>query len=709
MSHFPFESFVILPDLSRVASGEEQRGARSFCRDPWILTTEILYNVYGVPLKYGSGYVVEKFDNVLPKDFQDRYYACLGLKNRKATREDWVASLSDCLPTASLLELFSCLKGKFVIGSTIPPLFKEVLNVLDIPWIDIVLHPVRYLENLMHSFSSNVPEIATLLEKESIKPYYLEAAAANETARYVINIQHADFWLPQNTALIVGRNNAIPGSDANGREFSFISEEEKLIGLLKQYQRVFSVANISPEETKLFKRSGVICLPDPRHGKFRNHYMLLAHPSVKKVIGRSKEDGYEAALFGKTYEQWACPAPKQATAWPIYEKPFTAAFWHAVVAAFAQPRVEAPAQDAQWPIPKLRFAFRGEGDFDDCTSFGHAMAIGTLEKNVKAVQRAIIEMPQMEEWLTRHNKEQAPASTQRVTHIIAGKTSDHAIFCAGDDRVVVQAIVTLCSFRKNGAGNDLFYITNTEALSDESRNLLSQFNITPLHTRYADKFAIQYCATTPSAYNQFAGPVLLAERGYRYSIGVQTDVLCLRHFDAAKVFATSNMIALTYNNLAFNRAGTYKNPSEAVELYTIDESLFDSIRLVPAVIFFKNDQYVKYSVQDKLLEVYSALDKQKILQEEETVVNILLSQNPSWLTFLEQEYNCHTTYYFGENIPYCLHFAWIDSKPWRKLSAEKNMASPMPYYCKKLWHEAAQKILGTALYEQQMQRIMYYE
>ena len=169
------------------------------------------------------------------------------------------------------------------------------------------------------------------------------------------------------------------------------------------------------------------------------------------------------------------------------------------------------------------------------------------------------------------------------------------------------------------------------------------------------------------------------------------------------------MIALTYNNLAFNRAGTYKNPSEAVELYTIDESLFDSIRLVPAVIFFKNDQYVKCSVQDKLLEVYSALDKQKILQEEETVVNILLSQNPSWLTFLEQEYNCHTTYYFGENIPYCLHFAWIDSKPWRKLSAEKNMASPMPYYCKKLWHEAAQKILGTALYEQQMQRIMYHE
>ena len=82
MSHFSFESFVILPDLSRVASGEEQRGARSFRRDPWVLTAEILHNVYGVPIKYGTGFTVEKFENVLPNDFQDRYYACLGLEGR---------------------------------------------------------------------------------------------------------------------------------------------------------------------------------------------------------------------------------------------------------------------------------------------------------------------------------------------------------------------------------------------------------------------------------------------------------------------------------------------------------------------------------------------------------------------------------------------------------------------------------------------------
>ena len=143
MSHFSFESFVILPDLSRVASGEEQRGARSFRRDPWVLTAEILHNVYGVPLKYGTGFAVEKFENVLPTDFQDRYYACLGLENRKATREDWVASLGDCPPAPQLVELFSCFKGKFVIGSALPPRFKNALNALDIPWIDIVLHSVR--------------------------------------------------------------------------------------------------------------------------------------------------------------------------------------------------------------------------------------------------------------------------------------------------------------------------------------------------------------------------------------------------------------------------------------------------------------------------------------------------------------------------------------------------------------------------------------
>lgn len=709
MSLFTFESFVILPDLSRIASDQEQRRARSFRRDPWVLEAEILHNIYGVPLKYGSGYAVESFESVLPKDFQDRYYACLGLTDRKATHEDWIASLCNCPPPASLIELFSCLKGKFVICSAMPPCFKAVFNALNIPWLDIVLHSVRYLENLMHSFSSNVPEIHAFLEKESIKPYYLEAAAAHETARYVINTQHADFWLPENTALIVGRNNPIPSCDANGKEFSFISAKEKLIGLLGQYQRVFSVADISQEETTLFKSLGVVCLPDPRYVKFRNHYMLLTHPSVKRVIGRSEEDGYEAVLFGKTYEQWACPASRQNTTWPIYEKPFTAGFWHALVASFAQPLVGAPAQDVQWPIPKLRLALRGEGDFDDSTSFKHAATIGSLQGELKAIQRTILEKHIFEKKLPLYKHESAIAFRRLKIRVDAGETNECAIFCAGDDRVVIQAIVTLCSFRKNGIGNELFYITDTTSLSEESKKLLSYFDIIPIHTCYAKKFSIQYCATAPSAYNQFIGPSLLSALGYKHSIGVQTDVLCLRYFDAKNIFNKSSIIALSYNNVIGKRAGTYQNPSEIVDKYAIQGGILDTIRLVPAVIFFKNHQYVNHDIEKKISSIYTELDKNKILQEEETIINILLSRHPSWLTFLEKEYNCHTTYNFGNDVPYCLHFAWIDSKPWRILSDEKILASPMPHYCKELWHEAAQEILGSVLYDKYIPLIMQKE
>ncbi|MDR2050483.1 MAG: hypothetical protein LBQ63_01745 [Deltaproteobacteria bacterium] len=706
---FAFESFVLVPDLSRIASRRErEKNIRS--RMPWLLAAELLYHFYRTPISQGTGYAVALYPEAAPPDFQRRYFSCLGLEGRPPTREDWLASLRG-EPTEPLGDLFAaCFSGRCVLGAALPPLFKKTLNVLNIPWIDIAPHPVRYLDNLLHAFSTNVPAVDALFERESLSSHYFEAAAAHEMARYAINVQHCDFWLPGPSALIVEPANDLPSFDAGEKEFFFTSAAGRLREACREYRRVFCasaltwergrLSSLTGEEEKLLDSLGVIRLPDPRYEQFRNHYMLLAHPAVSRVIGRTEGDILEARLFGRECESLAHSPPGAAPARPIYETPFTSAFWHRVVAAFAAPKASAPPEDMRWPVPKLRLVMRDRGGFDDSLSLQQAVQTGELKREVRELQRFCHVQRIFTEQLPKFRKESAVAAGRLAAASSEGKEqASCAVFCAGDNAVTAQAVVALCSFRKNGVCGDLFYVTDVEALSEENRRLLALFDITPLHTRYADNFAISYLPTTPSAYNQFAGPGLLAARDYRHSLGVQADVLCIRYFDPRAVFAKTNVIAATHNNLTEKRASTYARPDELVNNYGSDGDILDTMRINPGVLFFHNVNCADNNIENKLVDIYNAISRENILLEEETVFNILMSLNPAYLTIIDPEYNCLTLHNFGNMLPYCLHFAWIYDKPWHILEYGKSIKYPTADYCKKMWHDAARDILGDTLYE----------
>lgn len=94
-------------------------------------------------------------------DAPDRFFDTPALYHRLGmdiSPENW-ARLA-CSPTAppALVEaLDAALGDALVIGYELPPVMLDALRQLDRPYVDVVLHPWRFLPDLVFALHSNVP------------------------------------------------------------------------------------------------------------------------------------------------------------------------------------------------------------------------------------------------------------------------------------------------------------------------------------------------------------------------------------------------------------------------------------------------------------------------------------------------------------------------------------------------------------------------
>lgn len=83
------------------------------------------------------------------------------------TFSDW-AKLFET-PTDNLTQLLQNeFHGSLVIGYELPLSMKKIFNKIEVPYVDIMLHPIRFMDDIFFCFNSNVTEI-----KEKIIPYEL--------------------------------------------------------------------------------------------------------------------------------------------------------------------------------------------------------------------------------------------------------------------------------------------------------------------------------------------------------------------------------------------------------------------------------------------------------------------------------------------------------------------------------------------------------
>ncbi|MCL4747062.1 MAG: hypothetical protein KJZ83_16835 [Burkholderiaceae bacterium] len=227
----------------------------------------------------------------------ERFYRTL---RRPTSIESWAAvHYSTELPGEAEAMIVEAFEGSLVIGYELPPCVVSALHRNGIAVIDMVVTPLRFLDDILIALRSTVPAVQDRIEK-----YRFDDSLAHQQAGLLrAKMAWSPFEpIPRDTALIVGQ----VGADSalihreKGRLLSFADYVEELFDVAARHESVLYKPH--PYEVQYGESASVIA----RFKSFRrtdaNFYQLLSQPGLGAVYAISSGCVSEAPYFGKSGE-----------------------------------------------------------------------------------------------------------------------------------------------------------------------------------------------------------------------------------------------------------------------------------------------------------------------------------------------------------------------------------------------------------------------
>jgi hypothetical protein len=182
-----------------------------------------------------------EWDDTSPFD-GDAVYSAFGLD---ANAANW-ARIFAADPTDAICALFlPHVEKSLVVGFEISPLLQKILNCLDIPFVDIRWHPLRFLDDIFFGFSSNRSEISAAIASYALSgqevDFHVGLHKAAAIRRSAFNKKG-----PSCETLIVGRTPFDASLIHDGRIATFLDQEDKIAELAKTGSIAFRPHPFSP-------------------------------------------------------------------------------------------------------------------------------------------------------------------------------------------------------------------------------------------------------------------------------------------------------------------------------------------------------------------------------------------------------------------------------------------------------------------------------
>ncbi len=187
------------------------------------------------------------------------------------------------------------LRRQFCIGYELPPYLIAEFDAAAIPYIDVRIHPVRFLDDLL--FAVRGPDAGTMLElfRMSVTESEVIATAGLREAMCQMISESS---LPEDTMLVLGQRPMDATQIIDGRFYDAAEQADEIAALCNSHRAVLLKPH--PEEREhslLLVASGVarnvIGVTDD------NLYRLLSLPQVTAVLTVNSSAAHEAPYFGK--------------------------------------------------------------------------------------------------------------------------------------------------------------------------------------------------------------------------------------------------------------------------------------------------------------------------------------------------------------------------------------------------------------------------
>lgn len=227
--------------------------------------------------------------------------ALYGVLGEPLTLQSWATlAQRQTAPDALVEALREPLKDALVIGYELPPVLLDAMRQLQLPVIDLILHPLRFLPDLVFAMRTNVPAFHDVVQRHALAP--------SEVARQVALIQAKAAWMsppepmPPGTALLLGQ----VASDramvqADGRFARLEDHLSELHRLCVEHPLVLykphPYAAHDPAAQAVLQQLPCIVRTSA------NLYHLLAQPELDTVVALNSSGLVEARAFGRRARQ----------------------------------------------------------------------------------------------------------------------------------------------------------------------------------------------------------------------------------------------------------------------------------------------------------------------------------------------------------------------------------------------------------------------
>jgi hypothetical protein len=265
------------------------------------------------------------------------------------------ASVHDRLPASLALErlLLQRLRGRFCIGYEMPPWLVRLLDEHDVAYIDLRLHPVRFMDDLMFAARAALPQTqAALLSLAVMESEVFVTAGLREAMCRLIS----EARVPEGTLLVAGQRRFDSTQIVDGGFFDAMHQATEIHALCAAYPAVVLKPHPLDQHHSLLTVASAA--PTRMLGVINdNVYRIMALPQIKAVLTVNSGLAYEAGYFGKVVHSlapltmrlaWRGAAVDAVSHASLDDVVLTPDFWRLVLA----PHVRVTPEDGMRLRPK---------------------------------------------------------------------------------------------------------------------------------------------------------------------------------------------------------------------------------------------------------------------------------------------------------------------------------------------------------------------
>ncbi len=259
----------------------------------YLFLNNILAPISSIPVQPFSISTMYEFDGCFS---QKRFYELCGIDLRDPT--DWLKIFDlTSIPHEAENYYINFVKDSLVICHELPNTLKKIHDKYDLPYIDISVHPVRFLEDNLWGFSSN-----NQLLLSRIKGFLIEKEFIFKAANFlkVQNITWDNFQENNKIILFTGQTELDKSLFENGKLKTLSDYRDILIKLLPSFDKIllkhhpFSSENHRKEQFNFLKSLGLEVIETNE-----NFYKLCCNDNINTILSLSSSTLEEGEFFGK--------------------------------------------------------------------------------------------------------------------------------------------------------------------------------------------------------------------------------------------------------------------------------------------------------------------------------------------------------------------------------------------------------------------------